>query len=208
MREGRLSRNQYIYTLSELHQFVRWTTRVLAAAASLSKNRELRLSFIEHLKGEIDHDLIIGADLAHIGADVVYIRDHRAPSPEMRSFMAVQESLLSFHHDPVTYLAVPFTVEGLSGFLSPSLIKDLELCVSSWGIKGPKKATSFLRSHVAYDGGDDGHWERSRRMIAMFVRSEKEMREFLAASDVIYEAMNGMFKRAASIKDPATLRGA
>jgi hypothetical protein len=40
-------------------------------------------------------------------------------------------------------------------------------------------ATAYLRSHVPLDGGDDGHWERTRRVIHRFVKTKAQTRQFV-----------------------------
>src|SRR5262249_33063446 len=73
---GTLTRGQYIKFLANNHQFVRWTTRILARVAGFAENADLRNHYLRHLRGEIDHELIIERDLAYLGADVDYIREH------------------------------------------------------------------------------------------------------------------------------------
>lgn len=177
--DGALGRGQFVYAISNMHQFVRWTTRLLGAAVACSDDRRLRDHFLAHLSGEIHHELILEADLAHLGEDVRFVRDAMAASPATRQFMAVQESLIGFHRDPVRFLASPLAAEGVASHLTPAFLAALERTVASWGIAEPKKAMSFFLSHVHTDGGDDGHWEMVVRLVESQLGNEERLAQFL-----------------------------
>lgn len=175
-----LSREQYVYTISNMHQFVRWTTRLLGHAVAHSHQRSLRNHFLSHLHGEINHETIIERDLAHLGEDVQFVVDRMAPSPGTRQFMAVQESLAGMHHDLIQFLASPLAAEGIASHLTPAFLTALEESIASWGVEDPRRAMTFLSSHVHTDGGEDGHWEMVLRVIREHLRSEDDVRRFLA----------------------------
>jgi hypothetical protein len=177
--EGTLVREQLVYALSNMHQFVRWTTRLLGLAVGSSHARRLRDHFLAHLSGEINHELIIERDLAHLGADVGYVLDGMVPTPGTRHFMAVQESLIGMHGDPRAFMASPLAAEGVASHLTPDFLQALEDVVAGWGVPEPRKAITFFTSHVQTDGGDDGHWETTLGLVGEHLRSEADLVRFL-----------------------------
>jgi hypothetical protein len=177
--EGTLVREQLVYTLSNMHQFVRWTTRLLGLAVGSSHPRRLRDHFLAHLSGEINHEQIIERDLAHLGADVGFVVDWMVPTPGTRHFMAVQESLIGMHRDPRAFMASPLAAEGVASHLTPDFLQALEDVVASWGVVEPRKAITFFTSHVQTDGGDDGHWETTLGLVGEHLRSEAHLARFL-----------------------------
>jgi hypothetical protein len=174
-----LAKEQYVHAISNMHQFVRWTTRLLGHAVAQSHERGLRNHFLGHLQGEINHEVIIERDLAHLGQDVSYVTDRMAPSPATRQFMSVQESLVGFHNDPLLFLASPLAAEGIASHLTPQFLKDLEQTIASWGVAEPARAMVFFKSHVATDGGDDGHWEMVMKVVRESLCSDQDVRRFL-----------------------------
>jgi hypothetical protein len=178
---GRLSRQQYIYTLSNLHQFVRWTTRLIGRAVSHSHDRALRDHWLEHLRDEINHELIIEKDLKNLGVDPAYVAERMVPEPNTLQFMGVQESLIGFHGDPVLFMAAPFVAEGYGARLDERFMGALEESALGWGIKNPRLVTSFYASHISYDGGDDGHWALIRRILERYLTDHCQLQRFLSA---------------------------
>ncbi|MET0591696.1 MAG: hypothetical protein ABW133_03285, partial [Polyangiaceae bacterium] len=161
LREHRLAREQYVYAISNLYQFVRHTTRLIGRAISHCADPELRRHWISHLNGEVNHEVIIERDLAYLGEDVAFMMKHMAPSAAALEFMAVQESVVAYHNDPVLFMASPLAAEAFTAHLDQRFIDDLHVCVAKWGVDNPKRATQFLTSHVHTDGGEDGHWRMS-----------------------------------------------
>jgi hypothetical protein len=178
---GTMTREQYVYTLSNMHQFVRWTTRLIGRAVSLSSDRELRNHWLKHLDGEINHELIIEKDLEELGVDVNYVTDAMVPNLENQQFMVIQESLIGFHQDPVLFMAAPFVAEGFSARLDRNFMDALERVVRSWGVANPRRATLFFSSHIEYDGGGEGHWEATRRILERSLTDETLLQRFLNA---------------------------
>ena len=201
-----LTKNQYIEMLGDWHNFVRWTTRLLARVVGITDNKELRSSYISHLNGEIDHEIMIESDVKHLGGDVTYIKQFMAPGKPIQLFMGLQESLASFRQDPVLFLAVPYSIEGISANISAEIIRNLVECIKSWGVENPRRACSFLSSHVHTDGGDDGHWEHSLHMIKKFLRSEPELQKFLVISHLVFDTIGASFSHAVSKMDYQELR--
>lgn len=185
--EGTLTREQYIAVLSNMHQFVRWTTRLLGRVVAMTPHSTLRRHYLAHLEGEIDHEVLLEHDLEALGADVDYVMNHMVPVVEIQEFMATQESAAAFQQDPVIFLAVPFSIEGLSGHLPDSFGPALIRCMEGWGVENPQMAISFLASHVHTDGGEDGHWQMSREMIRQFVKTEHQLQKFL---NIVHLVMN------------------
>jgi GNAT superfamily N-acetyltransferase len=185
-----LARGQYVDFLANNHQFVRWTTRILARVAGLTADRELRNHYLHHLAGEIDHELQIEEDLAYLGADVDYVREGMSPSVDVGHFMGVQESIVGFRADPHLLLAVPIAIESLTAHLPDSFLVDLEANVRGWGYDEPSKATRYLRTHVPVDGGVDGHWERTGRVISRVLKTEPEAQRFVGVVRMVIIAMD------------------
>lgn len=188
--DGTLTREQYIEFLANNYQFVRWTTRLLARIAGVTDNQELRNHYLNHLSGEIDHEKIVESDLSYLEADVDYIQHYMAPCIDIGHFMGVQESLVGFRADPYTFLAVPIAIESLSAHLNSQFLKDLEACVRSWGYAEPAKATAYLRSHISFDGAEDGHWVNTGRAITKFLKTEPDTQRFLGVTRMVITAIN------------------
>jgi hypothetical protein len=185
---GTLTREQYVYTLTQLHQFVRYTTRLLGRCVGASPDTELRTHFIHHLKGEINHEIIIERDLEHLGEDTHYVKEVAQPNVPTREFMCTQESAIAFYNDPVLMLAAPLAAEGVSGHLGQLFMEKMNALVASWGVKEPHKATHFLGSHIEFDGGDDGHWQGNLTLLSKYLRTEVQLRRFLALLRVSVDA--------------------
>lgn len=201
-REGTLTQNQYIDLLGQLHRFVRNTTRVIALAWNRSQTKDLQKHFRKHVNEEIDHEVIIEADLAYLGADLNYVLHQMPSEPGIRAFNALQESLLSYHSDPVMYMAVPFAVEGISAFISDENIHALSQCINKWGIKDPRQATRFLASHRDFDGDQGGHWDGTLVMLRKYIKDETQGREFLAISRSVFDNFTAMMEGVAASEDP------
>jgi hypothetical protein len=185
--QGTLTREQYIYALSHTYQYVRFTTRLIGQAVALSNHRDLRQHWLNHLQGEVDHEVIIEKDLHHLGADVDYVVNSMIATVEVQEFIVAQESILAFHQDPVIFMAAPFVVESFGANLDGSFIEALEATAQGWGVQNPKLVTKFLASHINYDGGDDGHWEQTRAILSQFLIDNTQIQRFL---NTMHLAMN------------------
>lgn len=212
--DGTLTSFQYADLLSQLHHFVRFTTRVIARALSHSEDKVLRAHFRKHMVEETDHELIIESDLENLGMDVDYFVRHKVAHPGIFNFNGLQESLLGYRHDPVLYMAVPFAVEGLSAFISESNMNLLYAAARSWGIENPKLVTAFLASHRHFDGGEGGHWEMTLDMIRRYVRTENQTKQFLSIAQATTDNILTMFEETLDGNDwtrwhltPSTLAG-
>jgi hypothetical protein len=162
-----------------MHHFVRWTTRLLGLAVARSEDPALRESFVDHLRGEVNHERILERDLQHLGEDLPFVLERSAADVGTRVFMAVQESLVGFHGDPLRFLASPLAAEGLASHLDADFLEALEAKLARWGVPEPRRAMTFFSSHVSTDGGDDGHWKRTLATALAHVRSEDELQAFL-----------------------------
>ena len=189
VRERRLTREQYLYAATNMHQFVRWTTRLLGRAVAASHDKEFRNQFLHHLQEEVNHEVIIEKDLEHLGVDLHTYLERVPANRGTRLFMAVQESIIGFHRDPLLFLASPLAAEGIASHLDRSFVDDLLACVAGWGVANPGRAVRFLESHIAFDGGEHGHWEGSLRFVAERLRDEDEFQRFLG---VLRGSMEGL----------------
>lgn len=201
-RSGMLTRDQYLLLLGQLHRFVRNTTRVIAMAWSKSDTKTLQKHFRKHVMEEIDHEVMIEADMAYLGADVDYYLNHLPTHPGIRAFNGLQESLLSHRSDPVMYMAVPFAVEGISAFINDENIIALANVIKSWGIADPRMATRFLASHRDFDGDQGGHWDGTLVMLRQYVRDEQQAREFVAISRSVFDNFGAMLASVAALPSP------
>lgn len=193
LREHRLAREQYVYTLSNTYQYVRHTTRVIGRAIGASADPDLRKHWIGHLNGEINHEVIIERDLKHMNEDVEYVMHHMAPSRVTQEFMAIQESMIAYHNDPVLMMASPLAAEAITAHLDQQFVDDLLACAKSWGIEEPKRACQFLISHMNTDGGEDGHWRMSIDILPKLIRDEARLSLFLTTNASSRRAIEGVF---------------
>ncbi|MCU1499864.1 MAG: hypothetical protein JWM47_3817 [Acidimicrobiales bacterium] len=195
VRDGRLGREQYVAALANTHQYVRYTPRLLARAIALAEEEELRNHFTRHFRGEQNHDRLVEADLRYLGADVEYVTGAMVPSTGTQAFMVVQESGIGFYGDYVRFLAAPFVAEGLSASLEPEFLDSLEDCIRSWGYDDPTRATRFLRSHVEFDGGGDGHFAQVAAVLARILSDDTVQQRFLntlhLAADAFHRSYDG-----------------
>lgn len=191
--EQRLSREAYVYTLGNMHQFVRFTTRLIGRCVACSQDSWLRAHFARHLREEVNHELIIEQDLAHLGEDVAYVLEQMAPNAPTRRFMATQESAIGFHQDPILMLAAPLAAEGIAGRLDPEFMRSLHLNLERWGVAEPAKATKFFSSHIEFDGGDDGHFAGTVSLLERYVRDEARLQLFLSFLSSSTDALIGSY---------------
>jgi thiaminase len=189
VRDGLLTREQYIHVLSQTHQYVRYTTRILGLCVAYSQVTELRDHFLHHLKEEINHEQILERDLSHLGADALYVRDAMAPNAATQQFLLAELALISYFQDPVLLTAAPLAAEGISAHLTKEWISRLERLVASWGIQEPGRATRFFASHIDFDSGEDGHWEGAVRLLEKYLVDEKHLRDYLAAFQACGESL-------------------
>src|SRR5439155_9355081 len=54
--QGKLSRQQYVYVMSQQHAYVRYTTRILGYCVAYAQESHLRKHFSKHLSEEINHE--------------------------------------------------------------------------------------------------------------------------------------------------------
>jgi len=201
VQDGTLTREQYVYFLSQAHHYVRYTTRILGRCVAHAHTPELRSHFIKHLSGEINHELTIEKDLEYLGADPAYVREQMVPNTPTYQFLLAELSLISHFQDPLWLTAAPLAVEGMAAHLQPEFLEHLQAIVADWGMEDPCQATRFLSSHINFDGGDDGHWEGSVRLLGEYLIDEPTLRWFLAALGVCTEALERCY--AAGVDDMA-----
>lgn len=189
-----ITRGQYVYTLSNMHQFVRFTTRILGRCVANADDSALRAHFARHLSEEVNHELIIERDLAALGEDVDFVRDQMAPNLPTRQFMAAQESSIAFHRDPILLLAAPLAAEGISGHLDATFLDALHEVARGWGVPEPSRVTRFYSSHMDYDGGDDGHWQSTVAVLSTYLTDETKLARFLSVLAATTRAMEQSYE--------------
>jgi hypothetical protein len=188
-----LTKDQYITALSNIHLYVKWTTRLLATVVGQTEERELRSDLLHHLEGEVDHELMLERDLEALDWDVSFVQEAMSPNPEIIKFMAMQQSLASFERDPVMFLVAPLVAEGLSANMVPEFIHAVERCIRLCGIAKPKSAMSFLHSHIYTDGGDKGHWQAVQKTISKRISSESRFQHALNLTEAMFVSMCGTY---------------
>ncbi|CAM2063837.1 hypothetical protein SCOR_00640 [Sulfidibacter corallicola] len=176
---GTISREQYVRSLQNLHQYVRQSTRLAARAIAYAAQDDIRDHFMNHMRGEINHELVIEHDLEHLGEDVAYVKHRMLPDSATNEFMMVQESTIGFHRDSLLFLACSMATEGITANLPPSFMEGLHRAIANWGVDQPKKACRFLASHIQFDGGDDGHFQMVADTIRKFIDHESKLQQFL-----------------------------
>jgi hypothetical protein len=194
-----ISKSQYIEVMANNYQFVRWTTRLVAKAVSDCSDRDTRLHILEHLKGEIDHEVWIENDLRHLGADVDYVINDMVPNPYIHQFMTVQESTIHFTRDTTKFLGIPIAIEAITAFMPPEFIVCLKEAIESWGVKSPGKACTFLASHIHTDGGERGHWQATLEMLGSMIRSEKELQWILNLVEMVFSSVTRGYNECVSM---------
>lgn len=188
VREDRLGRAQYVAALADTHQYVRYTPRLLARAMAVTEDEGLREHFFRHFRGELRHERLIEADLRYLGADVAFVVRAMVPSPATLGFMALQESMIAVHQDPVRFLAAPLVAEGLAARIEPDFMARLAANIRRWGFPEPSRALRFLSSHVHADGGADGHFARTVAALARLLGDDTTMQRFLAVLHLAADA--------------------
>lgn len=190
---GKLTRKQYISTLNNLHSYVQYTTRICARAVAHCDDVFLRNNYIEHFRGEINHEILIQKDLMQLDGDVDYLKNYFIPNTKTKAFMILQESTIGFYQDPILLLACPFVAEGISANFKTELLDNLEKIIGSWGVKEPGKAMRFFNSHVKFDGGDDGHWEDVIKILPLYVKNEHDRQKFISITKFGMDALLDSF---------------
>jgi vesicle coat complex subunit len=189
--QRKLSRNQYIYVMSQQHAYVKYTTRILGYCVAYAEESHLRKHFSRHLSEEVNHEKIIESDLAHLGADVEYVVHDLEPNVSTLQFTLGELALVSHFHDSILLTAAPLAAEGLTAHLNPEFIDTLNDVIASWGVANPEKATRFLASHIEFDSGQQGHFEGSMRLLAEYLKTERKTRRYISA---LHAQMNSFLR--------------
>ena len=196
-RSGTLTRAQYVRSLANHHQFVRYTTRILGLAVGACEDLALRAHYAHHLGGEVHHEVWIEEDLAYLGADVDFVQRLMVPDAPIMKFNFVQEALVSFRRDPVVFLGVPIAIEGASAFMPVQTIEAIRSCMRGWGYAEPERGTRFLGSHIDIDAGHahagEGHWAGTLRVMKDRVRTERQQQEILRIVQLEFEALESAY---------------
>ncbi len=121
---GTLSRERSISTASRTCTTTsarrRGTSR---RAIAHSDDRRLRNHFIEHLKGEINHELHIERDIRQLGVDPDYVIHHSVASTATKEFQAIQEATIGFYQDSVILMACPLAAEGVTAQINEHFLE-------------------------------------------------------------------------------------
>lgn len=131
----------YKMWLAQTHYLIRHTTKLLALAAAYVKveNRKHHYVMLDHIKGELHHDLMPLKDLKDFGADISEFPE----LPETEMIRQLQYYWIS-HENPLSLCGYAFLLEGAAKFYGPQLLKSLQ---AKYGTKG----SLFLKVHVTVD---------------------------------------------------------
>jgi hypothetical protein len=189
-----LTKSQYIQTLTNKHEFVRWTTRILGRAVGMCQEPAIRKHYVNHLTGEINHEKWLEEDLEYLGYDLDFLANHHVPDKGVLNFMFTQEALTSSRLDPIIFLAVPIAIEGASAFMSREFINNLQNCVKNWGYEKPHMATRFLASHLKTDGDEEvGHWIGTLDIIPKYLKSERQLQYMLNIINIVFDSLESAY---------------
>lgn len=191
--DGQLTKQQYVYILAQQHAYVRYTTRILGYCVAYSGDSELRKHFAKHLAEEVNHEKILEADLTYLADDVSYLIDDFEPNPATLQFVLGELALISHFHDPIMLTAAPLVAEGISGHLGRGFTDRLRSIVRSWGYAEPERATRFFCSHIEYDGGEDGHFEGSMKLLSDHLTNERALRRYLSAVHALGQCFSRIY---------------
>ncbi len=189
----KLSVRQYVITLQNMHQYVRFTTRLLGRAVACSATTPLRAHFAKHLAGEVNHEILIERDLEKLGESVAYLRDDRYANPATRAFMVLEQSMVSFECDPVLFAACPLAAEGITAHMDRAFLEALRDNVGRGNAELAKRATVFFASHIETDGGDDGHWAFTMGLLKENLPDERKLGEFLTILELAAQSFTDGF---------------
>ena len=189
-----LSREQYVATLLNMHQYVRFTTRLLGRAVACSATTQLRSHYAGHLRGEINHEIIIERDLKHMGEATDFLLQRRYANAPTRMFMLAEQSLVSFELDSVMFAACPLFAEAITAKMDGPFLAAIRDNVSAYaGVQDVTKASMFFSSHIETDGGDDGHWATTMRILQDNLKNELQLGEFLTLIQVSADSLTASF---------------
>lgn len=188
-----LSKYEYLNLLSDMHQYVRMTTRMLALAAGNTESAELRKYYIDHVQEEIDHEKILESDMSYLGGDAKFLLHDRPMSTCARLINSLGESLINTRRTTDLYLAIPLVLESMAGSLGKEQMSSLLNCIKSWGYDKPQNGASMLISH---SGFDVSHMQKDLEMISAYVTTEKQKRELLVNMKITLQAVESMFNQA------------
>ena len=191
--ERKLSIRQYVVTLKNMHQYVRFTTRLLGRAVACSDTTSLRSHYARHLAGEVNHEILIERDLEKLGESVAYLRDLRYANAPTRAFMVLEQSLVSFERDSVLFAACPLAAEGITAHMDSPFLAALRDNVGRSSPELGKKATVFFASHIETDGGDDGHWAATLKLLQDNLPDDRKLGEFLTILDLAATSFTASF---------------
>lgn len=143
--------------LSQIYYFVSWSTRMLAAAASVTGSSGYYARLIEHLKEESGHEKMALADLKAMGGS---ISDYE----ELGVTRALWEpQFYKVQRTPTALLGYIIALEMVAVKVYPDLMTKLE---SRYG----RKAVTFVRVHGTED---PDHVDKAVEQIAMLPPSEQ-----------------------------------
>lgn len=167
----------YKMWLAQTHYLIRHTTKLLALAAAYVKveNRDHHYVMLEHIKGELHHDLMPLKDLKDFGAHISEFPE----LPETEMIHQLQYYWIA-HENPLSLCGYAFLLEGAAKFFGPQLLKNLQ---EKYGSKG----SLFLKVHVTVD--QDHYEEGSQFLNTLNLEECRYILRNMQQSNILYSRM-------------------
>lgn len=144
---GRLSKDEYLGWLIQVHKYVSHSSRFLSTAAAALRDRDAHISELLDQKAadEAGHEDWAEADAVALGLDRSVIRSTPV-APATAAYLAWNEFMVQSH--PIAFLGTAFVLESISRERAATAARNL--CMHS-GIAGIQGAVSFLLKHGESD---------------------------------------------------------
>lgn len=168
---------QYGTWLRQTVGLVRHTTRFicLAAGRTAIEDRNAHYMWIEHLKGELNHDLVAIRDLHAMGYDETQIPVF---SPTQKLIDAQYEWINS--GDPIALNGYALLLEGLACLIAPRVLDRLQKVYS-------KKQVTFLSLHAKVD---QDHYPEGLAFLKTLPLAQQELvQKSLLQAEELYAAI-------------------
>lgn len=178
------NKNAYAEWLGQAQFFVRHATRLLALAASRfpQEKTSYHNRFLDHLREERGHDVMLGRDLKGLGRDLSEFKE----MPETSALYQVQYYWIE-HINPMAFFGYILCLEGMavrSGSVIYQKIKN----------KFGEQAGLFLKVHAAED---EDHYAKALDQLSKISPEEmKAVMENMALSRGLYSNIFEAIQRA------------
>ncbi len=184
-------RSYYIEWMAQHYHMVTHSMRMLELSAGFSRNQKEHDRWFQHLRGEVNHHMVLEGDAAKLGADVNQI----SAVPEINAIVrSVYGGIITV--GPHWLFGHALVLEGFACKGGNALLKTVT------EVFGDSK---FLKLHVDADDGHDGHFEVGCRDVDALPReAQKEVIMAAEITGTLYrEALRKIQAQAGSKKRAA-----